>query len=106
MQVKQKSELYEFFHGLAIAYGRTLDEKGPFVQAILEDLEAFCCADTTTHTPTRSDRDMFILEGRRQVWLRLKHFRTLNAQQLLDKYTRPLSAASNETTTDNRRKPR
>lgn len=91
MRVAKKSELRQFYHERAIAYGRTFDDKSPYVVTILEDLAKFCCVHQTTYSKDIGAREMFILEGRRQVWLRLQEFMKLNADQLLEKYARPVN---------------
>jgi hypothetical protein len=81
------NKLYEYYHARAIAYGRTFGgEKNPLAEIILEDLAKFCRANETTFHPDA--RVSAVLEGRREVWLRVQEFMTLNAEQLLEKYTK------------------
>ncbi len=52
------------------------------------DLERFCKAYETT--AVIGDRDLaYLLEGRRQVWLRIYDFINKSTEELVEKYTRP-----------------
>lgn len=52
---------------------------------VLADLAAFCRAHTTTFRPDAREHAM--LEGRREVWLRLRDHLDLTFDDLLNKYT-------------------
>jgi len=87
MKIAEKSKLYDYYHERSIAYGRIFDEKSPFTTLVLEDLSKFCRANESSfHTDARVHA---LMEGRREVWLRIKEFLTLNAEELLAKHTRP-----------------
>jgi hypothetical protein len=47
---------------------------------VLRDLAKFCRAHETTASP--SDRDTYIKEGRREVWLRIQQHLRLTDEQL------------------------
>ena len=60
----------------------------PAGEAVLTDLEPFCRAKETCVVP--GDRDKtFVLEGRREVFLRIKDYLDLTPEQLREKFTRP-----------------
>jgi len=86
MKIAEKSKLRDYYHERSIAYGRIFDEKGPYTSVVLEDLAKFCRANESTfHIDPRAHA---LMEGRREVWLRIKEFLTLNADELLEKYAR------------------
>ncbi len=86
MIAKTKKELYEYYHSRSIAYGIIFDDKSPFTKTVLEDLAEFCRASESCFHP--DPRVHAVLEGRRECWLRIKEFLTLNAEQLVEKYTK------------------
>lgn len=57
-------------------------------KAVLADLEPFCRARETCVIP--GDRDKtFVLEGRREVYLRIRDYIDLTPEQLVERYTKP-----------------
>jgi len=54
-------------------------------QAVLLDLAVFCRANETCVIPGDRDRTL-ILEGRREVWLRIQQHLNLSGEQLADLY--------------------
>lgn len=96
MLIKERSQLRAYFHERSIAYGRLFDEKSPFTKTVLEDLAKFCRAsESCFHIDPRAHA---LLEGRREVWLRIQEFLTMNADQLLEKHLKP-GEDSNENST-------
>src|SRR5688500_260506 len=61
--------------------------------AVLADLATFCRADETCVVPGDRDRT-YVLEGRREVWLRIQDHLKLSTEQLVQKYTRPAKGAT------------
>jgi hypothetical protein len=62
---------------------------GPAGELVLEDLARFCRAhDTTFHEDPRIHA---VLEGRREVWLRIQRHLNLNDEQLWAYYSNPRS---------------
>ena len=60
--------------------------------AVLADLATFCRATETCIVP--GDRDMtYVLEGRREVYLRIRAHLDLNEEKLLEHFTRPAKGA-------------
>ena len=61
----------------------------PAGQAVLIDLIPFCRAKETCVIP--GDRDKtYVLEGRREVYLRIRDYLDLTPEQLVDRYTKPV----------------
>src|SRR3954469_23559464 len=61
-------------------------------KAVLADLAVFCRANETCVVPGDRDRT-YVLEGRREVYLRIKHHLDLTIDQLVPIYTRPAQGA-------------
>jgi hypothetical protein len=75
----------EFLFGRQIDYRRTFET--PHGEKVLADLAKFCRAHETTFRPD-SDRASAVLEGRREVWLRIQVHLNLSSEQLWQLYTR------------------
>ena len=60
--------------------------------AVLADLAIFCRADETCVVPGDRDRT-YVLEGRREVYLRIRDHLMLSTDELVQKYTRPAKGA-------------
>jgi hypothetical protein len=73
--------------------------KTPAGEAILSDLAVFCRANETCVVPGDRDRT-YVLEGRREVYLRIKDHLDLAIDQLVEKYTRPAQGAISHDRTD------
>ncbi len=61
------------------AYGATF--KAPAAAVVLADLATFCRARETTHVPD-DPHGSALLEGRREVWLRIQELTQLSNQEL------------------------
>jgi hypothetical protein len=61
-------------------------------QAVLMDLATFCRAAETCVVPGDRDRT-YVLEGRREVYLRIREHLDLTVDQLVEKYTTPAKGA-------------
>lgn len=72
--------LKKYFQRRAIAYQRVFDRQSPFAQEVLKDLAKFCRAhDSTFHKDARVS---ILLEGRREVFLRIIENLNLTTEQL------------------------
>lgn len=60
--------------------------------AVLADLEPFCRARETCVVLGDRDRT-YVLEGRREVYLRIREYLDLSPERLVDKYTRQFKGA-------------
>jgi hypothetical protein len=68
----------------------------PAGEAILADLIPFCRARETCVVPGDRDRT-YVLEGRREVYLRIRDHLDLTPEQLVERYTKPaIGAQGNE----------
>ena len=68
----------------------------PAGEAVLIDLTPFCRSKETCVVPGDRDRT-YVLEGRREVFLRIRDYLDLTVEQLVEKYTKPaMGAQGNE----------
>ena len=75
-----------FLHNRKLAYQRTFALNQPANVEVLDDLARFCRANQTCVVP--GDRDAsLILEGRREVWLRIQQHLHLSEEQLMQLYS-------------------
>jgi hypothetical protein len=56
-------------------------------KAVLADLKPFCRVDETCVVPGDRDRT-YVLEGRREVYLRIMAYLTLTPEELVKRFTR------------------
>lgn len=67
-------------HGLAFAYRRVFEPKSPYSYEVLKDLAQFCRAhESTFHADARLHA---VLEGRREVWLKIERMLKLTSEEL------------------------
>jgi hypothetical protein len=64
----------------------------PAGQAVLTDLSPFCRVRETCVVPGDRDRT-YVLEGRREVYLRIRDYLDLTVEELVEKYTKPAMGA-------------
>jgi hypothetical protein len=65
-------------------YRLTFDIESPVVQNVLKDLAKFCRAHETSFNPDQ--RAHALIEGRREVWLRIQNHLNLTSDQLWKLY--------------------
>ena len=68
------------FNKRRMAYCQTFNKTSPLAILVLEDLSKFCRAHETTFT--KDDRASLMLEGRREVWLRIQSYLNLTSEEL------------------------
>ena len=73
-----------FFTSKRVSYQRTFPENDRDAEKVLSDLAKFCRADKSTFH--KDPRAHAVLEGRREVFLRIKNYLNLNEQELWDLY--------------------
>lgn len=83
-------KLLEIFGDRQRAYQLALNTAAG--KAVLLDLAIFCRANETCVIPGDRDRT-YVLEGRREVYLRLMDHLNLTTDDLVQKYTRPAKGA-------------
>ena len=81
-QVLERAKQFLTFRKLA--YTRTFDLENRDDRMVLEDLAKFCRAHETT--ASANDRASCIMEGRREVWLRIQQHLQLSDDQLWKLY--------------------
>jgi hypothetical protein len=69
-----------FLRNRRMAYLRIFNPESRDAQVVLADLATFCRADKTTFEP--DERLTAVLEGRRQVWLRINQHLKLDEETL------------------------
>lgn len=74
--------MIDFFQRRRLAYVRVFDENNVFRQEVLKDLARFCRATQSTFHP--DPRVHAMLEGRREVWLRIQEQLNLSLEELYD----------------------
>jgi hypothetical protein len=68
--------------GRVFAYNRVFDPKSPYTQTVLKDLAQFCRAHSSTfHADPRVHA---VLEGRREVWLKIQETLGLTIEQIYE----------------------
>ena len=77
----QLSKLKNLFQSRKIAYLHTFNN-GNASHAVLVDLARFCRAQESTFVA--DDRTMLMLEGRREVWLRIQNYLNLSSDELFE----------------------
>lgn len=84
MESKVRTDLIErvknIFKRRQQAYQITFDKKNVMAQLVLKDLARFCRAHETTFHP--DPRVHAVLEGRREVWLRLEEHLNLTSEEV------------------------
>ena len=79
--IKAKIEEYwRSLHHKAFAYNRVFDRKSPYVETVLKDLAVFCRAHQSTFLP--DPRAHAVLEGRREVWLKIQEYIHMSPEEL------------------------
>ena len=77
---KQLSKIRRLFLKRQVAYQKVFDPENLFTKDVLMDLSTFCRAhETTFHN---DERKHAVLEGRREVWLRIQQYLQLNLDDI------------------------
>lgn len=84
------SSLKLMFQDRKRAYQQTFTP-GVAPSAVLEDLARFCRANETTYM--KDERLSAVLEGRREVWLRIQNHLNLTTDELYKIYTAPIKGS-------------
>lgn len=69
-------------HGIAFAYNRVFDRQSVHTAPVLKDLARFCRAHQTTFHP--DPRFHAVLEGRREVWLKIEQYLQLSTEEIYE----------------------
>lgn len=77
-----KEQVLLFLGSRAHAYRQVFDPENTSTKAVLGDLAKFCRADQSCyHSDARASA---LLEGRREVWLRIKNHLNLSDEELYE----------------------
>lgn len=77
---ERAQQAWHYITGRKGAYCRVFNLESRDAEAVLMDLARFCRAHETTVTP--NDRATAVLEGRREVWLRIQQHLQLDDETL------------------------
>ncbi len=80
MKTIRASTLKREIHGKAFAFNKVFDRTNVFTDQVLKDLATFCRAHTTTFH--KDPRLHAMLEGRREVWLRIQEYLELDMEEI------------------------
>lgn len=80
------NEVLDFLRFRKRAYQLVFRKDQPAVMEVLEDLAKFCRANESCVVPGDRDRTL-MLEGRREVWLRVQQHLGLTDEQLFSLYS-------------------
>ncbi len=86
MITKAMEATVDYLRGRKNAYKFTFSYNNPAARQVLADLAIFCRANETCVIPGDRDKTL-ILEGRREVFLRLQQHLNLSPEQLFELYT-------------------
>jgi hypothetical protein len=68
-------------HGRIVSYNNVFSKENQFTKPVLEDLARFCRANETSfHADPRIHA---VLEGRREVWLRIQEYLNLSPDEIM-----------------------
>ena len=76
------SKIKQLFNERKVSYCLTFKKDDRANKAVLEDLARFCRANETTFAA--DVRASAVLEGRREVWLRIQNYLNLTVDELYD----------------------
>lgn len=81
--IKEKIEVFlRRLNHRAFSYNRVFDRKSPYTQEVLKDLARFCRAHETSFMSDA--RAHAVLEGRREVWLRIQEYLNLSVDEIYE----------------------
>lgn len=83
---KAMEATFDFLRGRKSAYKFAFSLSNPAARQVLADLAVFCRANETCVVAGDHDKSM-VLEGRREVWLRIQQHLNLTPEQLFELYT-------------------
>lgn len=86
MLVREKSKIEDEWKYRQLSYRNIFDPKNIFAIEVLKDLKKFCHADQSSFHP--DPRVHAVIEGRREVWLRIQHQLEKTLDELLELYTK------------------
>lgn len=82
MLAASKERLVRYFQRRSVAYKRVFVKESVYVQDVLADLAKFCRAHTTTFH--KDERTHALLEGRKEVFLRIMENLNLSHEEIFN----------------------
>ena len=80
----QLSKYRDFLRGKSVAYNHVFNRQNVFTDEVLADLAKFCRAhESSFHADPRMHA---VLEGRREVWLKIQNYLNLSPDELIELY--------------------
>lgn len=83
---KSEDDVLQFLSDRKKAYQLTFPDGAAHTNIVLEDLARFCRANESCVVPGDHDRTL-LLEGRREVWLRIQQHLNLFPHELMSLFT-------------------
>lgn len=80
------SKLFNGYRWRARHYRAVFGQRNPSTEAVVADLSKFCSFLDTIREPGADEKEGWILEGRRQVFLRIVQHTQLSAEELFTLY--------------------
>ncbi len=74
------SDFRRKLHGKIFAYQRVFERANPHTETVLKDLATFCRAHSSTFH--KDQRIHAMLEGRREVWLKIQEYLELDMEEI------------------------
>lgn len=85
MVVGDKAKIEDELRHRQVAYSNVFHKDSVFAMEVLKDLRKFCHADRSSFHP--DPRLHAVIEGRREVWLRIQHQLEKTLEEILEIYT-------------------
>lgn len=76
------SKIKSLFRSRRMSYCRTFNIESVAAKAVLQDLAKFCRANEST--VLKDERMSAVLEGRREVWLRIQNYLQLTEEEIYE----------------------
>lgn len=81
--IREKIDIFiRHLNHKAFAYNRVFDRKSVYTEIVLKDLAKFCRAHETTFKADA--RIHAVLEGRREVWLKIQEYLRLSVDEIYE----------------------
>lgn len=79
------ADFHRKLHHVAFAYNRVFEKNSPYTETVLKDLAKFCRAHQSTFLPDA--RSHAVLEGRREVWLKIQEYLQMTPEEIYKLHT-------------------
>lgn len=91
---ERQQKIKDLLNARKTAYNLVFSEENVYTKQVLEDLKKFCRAERSSFHP--DPRLHAVIEGRREVWLRIQDFLTRSITELEEIYATPKGDSTNE----------